>query len=114
MTNPSCTVSITVALSKVPELAQVGGSIKIIDPALSDSLIVARTGEADYVAASIHCTHRGVEVEYHHDKKCFKCSSMGGSKFELDGTRAGGPAKDPLKTYGTSVANDELTIRTSA
>ena len=36
---------ITIRLDRVPELAQVGGSVKILDSSLDDSLIVARIAE---------------------------------------------------------------------
>jgi len=106
--------SVKLALDKVPQLANIGGSGKIIDPALPDSLIIARTGEAQYIATSIKCTHRGVEIEYHHDSGHFKCASLGGSKFELDGTNISGPAKEPLKAYPTSLEEGRLVIHIPA
>jgi hypothetical protein len=66
--------SIKVHLDRVPELAQVGGSVKIVDASLPDALIVVREAEDAYLAASIKCTHRGVEVEYRPDDKCFQCA----------------------------------------
>ena len=101
---------VRLAVDKSPQLASVGGSGKIIDTGLNDSLIIVRTADAEYIANSIKCTHRGVEVEYHHDKGIFRCSSLGGSKFALDGSRLAGPAKDALKTYPTSVSEGVLTI----
>ena len=102
--------AIHVTLEKVPELKDVGGSVKIIDFRILDSIIIARTGEGNYVVASIHCTHRGTELEYHHDDKCFRCSSIGGSRFKLDGSRIGGPAKKPIKIYRTSLEKGILII----
>jgi Rieske Fe-S protein len=101
---------VQLSLEKSPHLASVGGSGKIIDTELGDSLIIVRTADTEYVANSIKCTHRGVEVEYHHDKTKFKCASLGGSEFALDGSRLSGFAKDPLKTYPISVEQGVLTI----
>lgn len=98
------------SLEKSPQLASVGSSGKIIDAELGDSLIIARVADTEYVANSIKCTHRGVEVEYHHDKRNFKCASLGGSEFALDGSSLGGFGKDPLKTYPVSIAEGVLTI----
>ncbi len=105
--------SLTIDLDQVPELARVGGSVKILDSKIDDSLIVARVAEDAYVAASIRCTHRGVEVEYRADANCFKCASLGGSRFETNGEKIGGFAKGPLKTYRVSFHGNILLIRLS-
>ena len=99
-----------VYLDKIPELSDVGGAVKIVDESLGDNIIIARTGENEYVTASLHCTHRGVELEYDHERKLFKCSSAGGSKFTLDGKNAGGPAESPLRIYGNTVEGNTLII----
>ena len=100
-------------LDKVPELAVVGGAVKIVDANIDDSLIVVRETEDIYVAASIKCTHRGVEVEYRAKDKCFKCASLGGSRFKTNGEKVCGFAKGPLKTYPISREDSTLVIRLS-
>lgn len=103
--------SIRIYLDKVPELALVGGSVKILDANINDSLIVVRESADLYLAASIKCTHRGVEVEYRADNKCFQCASLGGSRFKTDGENVSGFAKGPLKTYPTSREDNTVIIR---
>ena len=105
--------SIRICLDKVPDLARVGGSVKIVDANITESLIVVRESEDVYVAASIKCTHRGVEVEYRADDKCFKCASLGGSRFKTNGEKICGFAKGPLKTYPISREGSTLVIRLS-
>ena len=105
--------SLAIDLDQVPELAHVGGSVKIVDSEIDDSLIVARVAEDAYVAASIRCTHRGVEVEYRADDNCFKCASLGGSRFKTNGEKIGGFAKGPLKTYRVSFHGNILLVRLS-
>ena len=105
--------SVRIRLDKVPDLALVGGSVKILDSSIDDSLIVARIAEDVYVAASIKCTHRGVEVEYRADEKCFQCASLGGSRFRTEGEKIRGFAKGPLKTYSISLERDVLVVRVS-
>lgn len=102
--------TLKLSLENSPQLATIGGSGKIIDAELGDSLIIARVADMEYVATSIKCTHRGVEVEYHHDKRNFKCASLGGSEFALDGSSLGGFGKDPLRSYPASVVEGVLTI----
>ena len=105
--------TIRICLDKVPELAVVGGAVKILDSKINDSLIVVRETEDVYVAASIKCTHRGVEVEYRAEEKCFKCASLGGSRFKTNGEKVRGFAKGPLKTYPTSCKDNILVVRLS-
>ena len=105
--------SIRISLDRVPELALVGGAVKILDSNIDDSLIVVRMTEDAYVAASIKCTHRGVEVEYRADDKCFKCASLGGSRFKTNGEKIRGFAKGPLKTYPISSEGNILVVQLS-
>ena len=95
--------ALRIDLAKVPQLEHPGGSVKIVDPKLDDRLIVARTGEKDFAVVSLLCTHRGCEVEYKHDKKIFRCASLGHSKFRIDGSKIKGFAKGPLKKYPASI-----------
>ena len=87
--------------------------MKIRDSALPDPLIIARTADGTYVVASIECPHRGVEVEYQPEKGEFECASLGSSHFAADGSRLGGPAKQPLRSFRSSFdpdAGDRLII----
>ncbi len=102
---------VRIRLDEVPELARAGGSVKIVDANIDDSLIVARVAEKSYVAASIKCTHRGSEVEYMAEDKCFKCASLGGSKFKTTGENISGFAESPLKTYSVSSEGNILVVR---
>ena len=95
--------SVRIALDKVSELGQVGGAVKIIDKRLPASLIVGRTGEGEYVAVSLLCPHRGVEVEYKHEDKQFRCASLGHSKFGTDGKIKKGLTKKSLSCYTAAV-----------
>ena len=104
---------IRIRLDKVPELACDGGSVKILDSTIDDSLIVVRIKEDVYVASSIKCTHRGVEVEYRAHDKCFKCASLGGSTFKTSGEKVHGFAKSSLKTYPVSAEGNTLVIQLS-
>lgn len=105
--------TVRICLDKVPELAFVGGAVKIVDAKINDSLIVVRETDDIYVAASIKCTHRGVEVEYRAEEKCFKCASLGGSTFKSNGENIRGFAKRPLKTYPISCKDNLLVVRLS-
>jgi Rieske Fe-S protein len=92
-----------IALDQTPELDKVGGSVKVTDGNLTEPLIIARVADREYVVAAIKCAHRGVEVEYKHKDKNFKCASLGSSRYSLAGSKIKGPAKGPLKIYEVSL-----------
>ena len=104
---------IRIRLDRVPELACNGGSVKILDSTIDDSLIVVRIEEGVYVASSIKCTHRGVEVEYRAQDQCFKCASLGGSTFKTSGEKIRGFAKSSLRTYPVLTEGNTLVVRLS-
>ena len=91
--------TVKVALDKVPGLAAVGGSVKIIDSRLPTPIIIARKAELDYAVVSLLCPHRGVEVEYQHEQQRFRCASLGHSKFGTDGALQKGLANKGLTRY---------------
>lgn len=101
----------TVFLEKAVALAPVGGSAKVVDVALAEPLIIARVEQDRFVVTSLRCTHRGVELEYQPSQTRFRCASLGHSKFALDGSTLGGPARRPIKTYAASVQGGNLVIR---
>lgn len=90
---------LTIDLSKEAVLGQVGGAVKITHPDIPDGMILAHVDENRFEVASLRCTHRGVEVEYQHSQQQFKCASLGGATFTLEGHNIKGPAKKPLQAY---------------
>lgn len=101
---------VRVAVAKVPELAKVGGSATVKHDALPETVLVARTDDKTYVAASTRCTHFGMPVSYVHEAKQFRCCSLGHSTYKLDGTIVSGPAKRPLKIYPTRLDGEILVV----
>ena len=82
-------------------LNTVGGS-QVVDSPVG-KVIIARTGDTTFTAVSAICTHKGATLGYDGKQKLFVCPSHG-SKFGLDGSNAGGPAKTPLKVSKTQTA----------
>jgi len=95
--------SLMVALDKTPSLAEVGGSVKIIDKRLPTPLIIGRTAEREYAVVSLRCPHRGVEVEYRHTESQFRCASLGHSRFGTDGKLKKGLTKQSLSSYSAAL-----------
>ena len=101
---------LSVDITKEPRLKAVGDAVKVLDEKLEDPIIIVQEKQDTYIAVSIKCTHRGVEVEYKSDDKCFECASLGGSRFKTDGTKIKGFAKGPLKSYPICLEDNILTI----
>ncbi len=102
---------LAVDLAREPALRQIGGAVKVRDTDFPDGLIIARVEKNRYVIASLFCTHRGVELEYVHEKTRFQCPSLGSSVFALDGANVSGMARQPLKSYEATLDGDILSIR---
>jgi len=97
------TKTMKVLLDQAPSLANVGGAVKIIDSRLPTPIIIGRTGKSTYAVVSLLCPHRGVEVEYRHEDKMFRCASLGHSKFGTDGKLIKGLTKKSLSNYITAL-----------
>ena len=100
----SAAVPATETVIKLDEnspLNKVGGSAIVDTP--SGKVIIARTSEASFAAVSAVCTHKGATLGYDDKSKLFACPSHG-SKYNPDGTNAGGPSKTPLKSLKSQSA----------
>jgi len=105
---------VTLDIGNIPELSTDGGAVKIIDDALPDDLIVVRVSGDDYRAASLYCTHRGVELEYKPDKEMLVCASAGSATYTLEGKKVSGPAKTDLAVYPAQLDGDRLVVTVTA
>lgn len=90
-----------IKLDENSPLNKVGG-FQVVDTA-DGKVIIARTGEASFAAVSAKCTHKGATLGYDSKANLFACPSHG-SKFNADGSNAGGPAKTPVKSIKSQSA----------
>ena len=71
-----------------------------------------RTGESEFIAFSVDCTHLGCPIRWLPDANLFMCPCHGGV-FYADGTVSAGPPPRPLFRYPVRVQGDEVQILTS-
>jgi menaquinol-cytochrome c reductase iron-sulfur subunit len=71
-----------------------------------------RTGDQQFVAFSMNCTHLGCPVRWLSEANLFMCPCHGGV-FYADGQVASGPPPKPLNQYPVRVDTDEVQILTS-
>jgi menaquinol-cytochrome c reductase iron-sulfur subunit len=71
-----------------------------------------RTGDQEFVAFSVDCTHLGCPVRWLPDADLFMCPCHGGV-FYSNGTVASGPPPRPLSRYPVRVAEGRVQILAS-
>ena len=79
-----------------------GGAVKLsvyFDSGDKLKVIVVNTGGNQFRAFADECTHGGNELNYDHERRRLRCSSLGRSEFDLEGNVLKGPAKEFLRTY---------------
>lgn len=69
-----------------------------------------KTGENQYTASLMKCTHRGCELNV--GGGIYSCPCHG-SEFDNKGTLLEGPADQDLKTFKTSINNENIYIELS-
>ena len=69
-----------------------------------------KTGESQYSASLMKCTHRGCELNV--GGGIYSCPCHG-SEFDTKGTLLEGPADQDLKTFKTSINNENIYIELS-
>lgn len=70
-----------------------------------------RTGEQEFQALSIFCTHLGCPVLWKPDAELFLCPCHGGSFFS-DGTVASGPPPIPLNQFPVRIRDGMIEVGT--
>ncbi|HEY8054605.1 MAG TPA: ubiquinol-cytochrome c reductase iron-sulfur subunit [Terriglobales bacterium] len=71
-----------------------------------------RTGDAEFIAFSVNCTHLGCPIRWLADANLFMCPCHGGV-FYANGTVASGPPPRPLNQYPVRVAQGRVEILAS-
>lgn len=70
-----------------------------------------RSGQNDFTAFAINCTHLGCPVQWLDTADLFMCPCHGGV-FNKDGTVAGGPPPRPLVQYQVRITDGQVEIQT--
>ncbi len=97
---------LSVKLKDLPELANVGGAVKI-GSIKGVPIAVSRTSASKYVAFNLLCPHQQFPVE--RNEQGWVCK-LHGSEFEPDGDLILGPATTALKRVPIKVSRGVATI----
>ncbi|MEO1711938.1 MAG: Rieske 2Fe-2S domain-containing protein [Bacteroidota bacterium] len=102
---PSGTVDLTLDLTdpEYSNLSQDGGYVVV------EEVVVARTSNGDYVAATQICSHQGFkQVKFNADDE-FQCS-VHGARFDLQGDGLNSNGSGGLTIYNTELTGDTLRV----
>jgi Rieske Fe-S protein len=98
---------IRLSVRQHPELAESGGSLRLLPDGWTDPLYIVVLGEGSFAAVSSVCTHRGCTVDP--DGPGFVCPCHG-SEYDRQGLVLKGPASRNLSRYPVRTEGDELVI----
>ena len=99
--------NLIVDLSHFPAEVEGTSSIIVAHAKLKYPIVIFRKGEKYFKALLMKCTHQGIELRLYGDR--LHCTAHG-SQFSLGGEVLNGPASRSLRSFPTSVSNNQLII----
>ena len=103
----AATQPLLLPLSRIPDLARVGGGAII--KLKGKFILLIRKDENTIRALNPACRHQQCQVLYQPDWKEIRCKCHG-SKYDLDGKVINPPAKLDLERYAAVIAGDNLSL----
>lgn len=102
--------TLTLDLSKLPELADLGGAVRIEGDILTDPILIVLGEDSQYYAFKNACTHAGRKIDPVSGTLTLECCSVSGSTYDYEGQVLSGPAQEPLTSYPVSVGEKQIII----
>ena len=102
--------TLTLDLTKLPELEDLGGAVRIEGDILSDPILVVLGEDGNYYAFKNACTHAGRMIDPVAGTMTLECCSLSSSTFDYQGNVLSGPAESALTSYPLTVEGEELLI----
>jgi Rieske Fe-S protein len=102
--------TLTLDLTKLPELGSLGGAVRIEGELLSDPILVVLGEDNNYYAFKNACTHAGRMIDPVAGTMTLECCSASSSAFDYQGNVISGPAEGSLTSYALEILEDKLII----
>jgi Rieske Fe-S protein len=102
--------ALTLAMTKLPELSELGGAVRIEGEILPEPILVVLGEDGNYYAFKNTCTHAGRMIDPVAGTMTLECCSVSSSTFDYQGNVLSGPAEGPLTSYPLTIDSDHLTI----
>jgi cytochrome b6-f complex iron-sulfur subunit len=100
---PSGNFTIDLTSAANSALKTIGGYL------ITQGIFIKRTGQSNYFALSMTCTHQGCQVNYNSANNDFVCPCHGGT-YNSNGSVVSGPPPAPLPQYQVTVSGTLLTV----
>jgi cytochrome b6-f complex iron-sulfur subunit len=100
----------TIRLGQAVALAAMGGAARLEGKGLTSSVLIVHAGDGKYLAFENRCTHGGRRLDPVAENEELRCCSVNHSRFDYQGNKLSGPAKDPLKKYPVEKRGEELVV----
>ncbi|MBL7994432.1 Rieske 2Fe-2S domain-containing protein [bacterium] len=104
--------SLIIDLEDYPELKEAGG-FKILKEVaigeITDSIIIVRKSDTDFLVYSSVCRHKKCNVKYKKERDLFVCPCHG-STYDINGKVIKGPSQGDIPKYKTKLINNTLEI----
>lgn len=102
---------VSVDLSRMPELSEVGGAVRLEGNGLPQRILVLHGTDGGYHAFINRCTHMGRRLDPLAGESAVRCCSVSKSTFAYDGEPIAGAAGSPVKTLAVTIEESRLSIR---
>lgn len=97
-------------LSKLPELDDLGGAVRIEGAVLPEPILVVLGEDGHFYAFQNACTHAGRMIDPVAGTMTLECCSVSKSTFDYQGNVLSGPAAGPLTSYPLAQQGEQLLI----
>ena len=102
--------SVSVDLSRMPELKTPGSGVRLEGNGLDPRLLVYHGDDGQYHAVVNRCTHMGRRLDVIAGSSRIQCCSVSKSTYTYEGKPVGGAAQKPLTLLPVTRENDTLTV----
>ena len=113
--NPECwryeQGSLTVTLSKAPELEPKGGAIRIEGKGLPARVLLYRDDEGQLRAINNKCGHMGRRIDPVPGEKCLQCCSVNAAAYDYAGKKLAGPGESPVAPLDVEEKDGKLVVK---
>jgi cytochrome b6-f complex iron-sulfur subunit len=103
-----------IKLDEATALAPVGGAVRLEGNGLASSVLVIHADADEYLAFENRCTHGGRRLDPVKGKQELRCCSLNHSRFDYEGNKLTGPAKDPITVLSAEKKGGELIVALEA
>jgi len=102
--------TLSLDLSRVPEIQSLGGAVRIEGEILPDPILVVLGENGEYYAFKNVCTHGGRMIDPVAGTMTLQCCSASKSTYDYGGNVLSGPAEGPLTSYPLTLDGDFLLV----